>query len=200
MDLLLEDVAVTRGGRTLLSGVTFSVAPGQMLVLRGPNGIGKTTLLRCIAGLQVPAKGWISGAADRAAYAGHADGLKAMLSIRENLTFWAEVYRGGDVDVALEAYDLRPLADRLCGTLSAGQKRRVGLARLIVTGRPLWVMDEPSVSLDEPAREMLRGAVQGHLGQGGQVVLSTHVDLGLPAETLDLRDFEAVTIADEAFL
>ncbi|MCL4160151.1 UNVERIFIED_CONTAM: hypothetical protein GTU68_003229, partial [Idotea baltica] len=134
MSLRLTDVAVARGGVPVLSGVSFTLGTGQALILRGPNGSGKTTLMRTVAGLQPELAGTIEGATDAVAYAGHADGLKAMLSVAENLKFWAAVYGKRDITPALESYALGPLADRLAGTLSAGQKRRAGLARLMVTG------------------------------------------------------------------
>lgn len=206
MSLRLSDVAVARGGVPVLSGVTFTLEPGKALILRGPNGSGKTTLLRTIAGLQPPLTGRVEGAADTVAYAGHADGLKAMLSVAENLGFWAAVYGRGDIAPALQAYALAPLADRLAGTLSAGQKRRAGLARLMVTGRPLWVLDEPTVSLDRDAVGLFADAVRGHLRAGGMALLATHIDLGLSdAQVLDVTPLRAVPTAlhgasDEAFL
>ncbi len=126
----MTDLAVARGGVPVLGGVSFALAPGAALILRGPNGSGKTTLLRTIAGLQPPLSGKIDGASETVAYAGHADGLKAMLSVAENLRFWAAIYGQREIAPALAAYGLAPLADRLAGTLSAGQKRRAGLARL----------------------------------------------------------------------
>ena len=205
MDLELHDLAVARGGVPVLAGITLTLAPGQAVILRGPNGAGKTTLLRTIAGLQPPLEGRIEGAEDRIAYAAHSDGLKTMLSVSENLTFWAEVFGQSDVGSALSAYRLEPLAGRLAGTLSAGQKRRLGLARLLVTGRPIWVMDEPTVSLDADAVAMFADAVRGHLGQGGSAIIATHIDLGLPeAQILDVTSHQAkataLTASDEAFL
>lgn len=203
--LRLTNSAVARGGVPVLSGVSFALEAGNALILRGPNGSGKTTLLRAIAGLQPALSGEIEGAEDTVAYAGHADGLKAMLSVAENLTFWAAVYGRRDIDAALEAYALAPLADRLTGTLSAGQKRRAGLARLMVTGRPIWVLDEPTVSLDTVAVGMFAAAVRAHLGVGGMALLATHIDLGLEAQVLDVTDLRATPAglhgaSDEAFL
>ncbi|MEQ6202738.1 heme ABC exporter ATP-binding protein CcmA [Sulfitobacter sp. HNIBRBA2951] len=205
MGLRLTDVAVARGGVPVLSGVSFALTAGEALVLRGPNGSGKTTLMRTIAGLQPPLSGQIEGAVDTVAYAGHADGLKAMLSVAENLHFWAAVYGQRDIEPALQAYALTPLADRLAGTLSAGQKRRAGLARLMVTGRPLWVLDEPTVSLDTGAVAMFADAVRAHLAGGGMALLATHINLGLEAQVLDVSDLRAAPTAlhgasDEAFL
>lgn len=205
MTLKAQNLTLARGGVPVLTGLSFSVEPGQALILRGPNGAGKTTLLRTIAGLQPALKGEIAGADDRIAYAGHADGLKAMLTVRENLTFWAQVFGRSDIQAALDTYALHLLADRLAGTLSAGQKRRLGLSRLLVTGCPVWVLDEPTVSLDTDAVAMFAAAVEAHLGQGGAALIATHIDLGLDAEVLDITPFRAKSTlragaSDEAFL
>ncbi len=187
--LRADGVACTRGGVPVLAGVSFVVERGQALVLRGPNGSGKTTLLRCVAGLQPVEAGRITGAGERVAYAGHADGIKAQLSVAENLAFWAGVHGGGGIGRALAAYRLDGLAGRPARALSAGQKRRLGLARMLVTGRPVWVMDEPTVSLDAEAVGMFADAVRGHLAAGGSALLATHIDLGLAAAVLDLAPF-----------
>ncbi|ANT61574.1 heme ABC transporter ATP-binding protein CcmA [Salipiger sp. CCB-MM3] len=204
MDLSVRDLAVARGGVPVLEGLSFTLAPGRALVLRGPNGSGKTTLLRSIAGLQPAFSGTIEGAGERIAYAAHSDGLKSMLTAAENLRFWAQVFAQSDIEAALDAFDLRGLEDRPAGTLSAGQKRRLGLARLMVTGRPVWVLDEPTVSLDAVSVARFAEAVRGHLAGGGSALMATHIDLGLDeAEILDVTPFKAaprVSIEDEAFL
>ncbi|APE43962.1 heme ABC exporter, ATP-binding protein CcmA [Sulfitobacter alexandrii] len=205
MTLRATDLAVARGGLPVLTGVGFALEPGQALILRGPNGAGKTTLLRAVAGLQPVLAGRIEGAEDRVAYAAHADGLKAMLTVTENLAFWARVFGTKDIGAALDAFDLHGLADRLAGTLSAGQKRRLGLARLLVTGRPVWVLDEPTVSLDTGAVALFADAVRAHLRRGGSALIATHIDLGLEATVLDIAPFRAnattrAGASDEAFL
>src|SRR6056297_2062537 len=205
MVLSVRDLAVTRGGLAILEGVSFDVPPGEALVLRGPNGVGKTTLLRSVAGLQPAEVGQVTGAEDEIAYSGHSDGLKAMLSVTENLRFWASVFGLSDIAPALAAFDLEGLRDRMAGTLSAGQKRRLGLARLMVTGRPVWVLDEPTVSLDTASVALFAQAVRTHLGQGGAALIATHIDLGLPeAEVLEVGPFRARAAElddfDEAFL
>ena len=129
MDLTVTDLAIARGGIPVLAHVSFALRPGRALVLRGPNGIGKTTLLRTIAGLQPPLAGKIGLPAEDIAYAGHADGIKATLSVTENLRFWARIFGTGDIAPALAAMDLEGLALRAAHSLSAGQKRRLGLAR-----------------------------------------------------------------------
>ena len=204
MTLHVRDLAVSRGGLTILEGVSFDLSGGEALVLRGPNGIGKTTLLRSVAGLQPVAEGNVSGAEDQIAYAGHSDGLKAMLSVTENLRFWASVFGLSNIEPALTAFDLADLRTRMAGTLSAGQKRRLGLARLMVTGRPIWVLDEPTVSLDTASVALFAEAVRQHLHAGGSALMATHIDLGLDeARILDLTPFKAGPQArhmDEAFL
>ena len=145
--LHVSNLSVARGGMTLLCGVDFALIAGQILVLRGANGLGKTSLLRCIAGLQNPVEGQIT-APETVAYSGHTDGLKGQMTVLENLAFWASIYHGPSPEEALDAYDLHALADRPAANLSAGQKRRLGLARMQVSGCALWVMDEPTVSLD----------------------------------------------------
>jgi heme exporter protein A len=206
MSLRVSDLACARGGVPILEGVSFALSPGQALVLRGPNGCGKTTALRTIAGLQPALKGHIDCAPDAIAYAGHADGLKATLSVTENLTFWAAIYGTSQIDHALERMNLRQLADRAAQNLSAGQKRRLGLARLMVTGRPVWVLDEPTVSLDAASVALFADVVRGHLAGGGMALMATHIDLGLPeARVLELgpykaREPEVSSGFDEAFL
>ena len=162
MTLSVTDLTITRGGLPVLEGLSFVLQPGKALILRGANGSGKTTLLRTLAGLQPPTTGTVTGSEDQIAYAGHSDGLKLTMTVRENLTFWARVFRAGDVVTALATYDLDALADRTAGTLSAGQKRRLGLARLMVTGRRIWALDEPTVSLDKAAVTLFANAVLGH--------------------------------------
>jgi heme exporter protein A len=204
MILTVRDLAVTRGGLAILEGVSFDLAAGEALVLRGPNGVGKTTLLRSVAGLQPAEQGQVDGAEDQIAYAGHSDGLKAMLSVTENLRFWASVFGVTDIEPALVSFDLTELRGRMAGTLSAGQKRRLGLARLMVTGRPIWVLDEPTVSLDTASVALFAEAVRTHLKGGGSALMATHIDLGLAeARVLDLTPFKAKPRArqmDEAFL
>lgn len=201
MDLVVDKLAVARGGVVVLEGVSFRLVPGSALVLCGPNGIGKTTLLRCLAGLQPAVSGSVTG--PDMAYGAHADGVKAMLTVAETLTFWASIY-GGTVGAALQAMNLEALADRRAADLSAGQKRRLGLARMMVTGRAVWLLDEPTVSLDAASVLLFGAMLRGHLAYGGAALIATHVDLGLAAAALDLTAFRAVQrsmdLSEGAFL
>ncbi len=192
MTLRVHDLTCARGGLPVLEGVSFTLAPGKALILRGPNGCGKTTLLRTIAGLQPSIAGEIEAPADSIAYAAHADGIKAVLSVTENLQFWAETFGTASVEAAIDRMNLRALATRPAQTLSAGQKRRLGLARLLVTGRPIWALDEPTVSLDTDSVALFAGVVRAHLEQGGMALIATHIDLGLPeAQVLELGTYKA---------
>ncbi|PRY90191.1 heme ABC exporter ATP-binding protein CcmA [Donghicola tyrosinivorans] len=199
MDLVLNDVTVARGGLPVLEGISFRLSEGQAIVLRGPNGAGKTTLLRTVAGLQPPMAGSVEGAEDRVAYAAHADGIKQVLTVSENLRLWAAVFGVASIEAALVAFNLVELADRPAGSLSAGQKRRLGLARLMVTGRPIWVLDEPTVSLDVASVALFADAVRGHLAGGGMALMATHIDLGLEAQVFDVTGYKAKLPAVDDF-
>ena len=199
MSLTISDLCIARGGVAVLEGLSFSLEPGQALILRGPNGIGKTTLLRTIAGLQPPVSGSVEGGDETIAYAGHSDGIKPTLTVAENLTFWAQVFGAKGIDAAIDAFDLAPLRDRPAGELSAGQKRRLGLSRMLVTGRPIWVLDEPTVSLDVKSVAMFADAVRAHLRQGGSALIATHIDLGLDSEVLEVGPYRAKLPAIDDF-
>ena len=198
--LTVTDLSIARGGIPVLEGLNLTLGAGQAMVLRGPNGIGKTTLLRTIAGLQPPLSGRVEVAPESLVYAGHADGIKPTLTVTENLDFWAQAFGNHDISAAIAAFALGPLAARPAGALSAGQKRRLGLARLLVTGRAIWVLDEPTVSLDVDAVAMFAAAVRAHLAQGGTALIATHIDLGLSeAQVLDVGPFRAKPLDIEDF-
>lgn len=200
MTLTVTDLTISRGGIPVLEGLSFTLEAGRALVLRGPNGVGKTTLLRTVAGLQPPVCGTVEADSESMAYAAHSDGLKATLSVEENLRFWADVFGTKDIEGALDGFHLRELAERPAGGLSAGQKRRLGLARLLVTGRPIWILDEPTVSLDVDSVALFADAVRAHLADGGSALIATHIDLGLEAEVFDVGPYRAkATSAHDAF-
>lgn len=196
--LCVDTLVLARGGRVVVDRLSFKVARGAALIVKGPNGAGKTTLLRALAGFLAPQSGSIAldgcdrerSVGEHCHYVGHLNGIKSSLTVVENLAFWADYLGTGQgraerVDSALNAFDLEPLADIPAGYLSAGQKRRLGLARLVVADRALWLLDEPTVSLDRNATTLLAAAVDRHTAQGGMVVAATHLDLGLQ-RTADL--------------
>ena len=191
MELTARDLTVSRGGVPVLEGLSFTLRAGEVLVLRGPNGSGKTTLLRTLAGLQPAMQGEISQPPEAIAYGAHADGLKATLSVAENLAFWASVHGLSDIDAALDHFNLRGLASRAAQNLSAGQKRRLGLARLLVIGRPIWLLDEPTVSLDVASVGLFAQAVRAHVDAGGAALIATHIDLHLDAAVFDVAPYKA---------
>ncbi|MEM8824922.1 MAG: heme ABC exporter ATP-binding protein CcmA [Pseudomonadota bacterium] len=202
MDLTVTNLACRRGEATILRGVTFSVSSGHALILRGPNGAGKTTLLRTLAGLAPPLDGTITPDPEAIAYASHADGLKAQLTVRENLAFWASAFGTGRaaLDRARQAFDLGTLLPRRAADLSAGQRRRAGLARMLLTDRPIWLLDEPTVSLDQAMTETFASIIRTHLSTGGTALIASHIDLGLDAPTLDISRFAATDHpADDPF-
>ena len=188
MRLSGENLACERGGRQVFGGIGFSVAGGEALLVTGRNGAGKSSLLRMIAGLVRVAGGTLALAGgepeasigEQAHYLGHLDALKPALTVRENLRFWAEFLgAGGDVGGALEAVDLAPLAELPAAYLSAGQRRRLSIARLVAVKRPLWLLDEPTSALDAGSQTRLAELMRGHLGGGGIVVAATHGAIGL---------------------
>ncbi|MEM7190033.1 MAG: heme ABC exporter ATP-binding protein CcmA [Pseudomonadota bacterium] len=179
-----------RGGRTVLRDLGFSVPNGKAALVRGPNGAGKSTLLRVLAGLLAFQDGVArmdglslgSDAAawqERVAYAGHLDAVKPALSVRVNLEVWARVLGGAGVDAALERLGLTTIADRAAGECSAGQRRRLGLARLLLTERPLWLLDEPTVSLDDDTSVKVATMVRDHCARGGIALVASHIGMDL---------------------
>jgi len=197
MMLEITSLACARGAVQVLQNVDLTLSAGEAVVLRGPNGAGKTTLLRIIAGLAPALSGQISCASDSIAYSGHADGIKTSLTVAQNLNFWAGVFGQRDITPALDAFDLHDLRDRPAGEMSAGQKRRLSLARLLVTGRPIWCLDEPTVSLDQENVARFAAAVQAHLARGGAALIATHIDLGLAeARSFDIKPFMCKKLAE----
>jgi len=190
--LKVRDLALARSGVRILENLSFCVDAGRVLVVRGPNGIGKTTLLRSLAGLHPPDHGAIEVPEGSLVYAGHAHGTKSMLTVGETLEFWAEIYASPGVAAALSAFGLHGLRDCPAGALSAGQRRRLGLARLVVAQCALWILDEPTTSLDGRATAQLQSVLHGHLAQGGSAVIALHTAIEIKAaDELDLAPYAA---------
>lgn len=197
MRLIATDLAATRGGRAVFAGRTFALSDGDLLAVTGPNGSGKSTLLRLVAGLITPSAGTIriepageGGIAAVAHYLGHLDALKPALTVRANLAFWHRLWGGTvAVDDALDAVGLADLGDLPAGVLSAGQKRRAAIARLLLARRPLWLLDEPATSLDAAAEAMLVRLIGDHLASGGMAIVAQHRALAVPVTAeLDLGE------------
>ncbi|HMA72047.1 MAG TPA: heme ABC exporter ATP-binding protein CcmA [Xanthobacteraceae bacterium] len=188
------DLTCIRGGRRVFSELSFSVAAGTALLLTGPNGAGKSSLLRMIAGLIRPAKGSLMleggdpelSVGEQSHYVGHQDPLKPALTVTENLVFWVRFLNGkagvsaaASIEQGLDAVGLADLARLPAGYLSAGQRRRLSLARLLAVPRPIWLLDEPTTALDAASRDRLRRVMLDHLSGGGLIVAATHGPLGL---------------------
>ena len=189
MNLVAQNLATLRGAPSLLAGISFALGAGEGLLLLGANGTGKTTLIRTIAGLMAPSAGSIrieGGNPERSLgeqchYVGHRNALKGSLTVAENAAFWCRFLgrRLDGLDAALAAFGLARLRDIPAGYLSAGQKRRLSLARVLLAYRPIWLLDEPTVSLDHAAQAALTRVVGVHLSAGGLLIAATHVPLGL---------------------
>jgi len=185
-----RDLALLRGERLVFAGLAFAVPEGGALLLTGANGAGKSSLLRCLAGLLPPLDGQVlwrgeDAFADRAAhalrlrYAGHAEAIKPSLTVAENIAFWARLW-GGDARAALAAVGLDGLADLPARVLSSGQRRRLSLARLLLGDPLLWLLDEPTVGLDAASVARLGVLLAAHRAKGGAVIAATHLPLPLP--------------------
>lgn len=201
MQIEASALAVERGGRIIFTNIGFRLGAGEALLVTGPNGAGKSSLLRAIAGLLPLAQGRIAVAPvgdsrlpELCHYVGHADALKPSLTVYENLVFWAaflasETSAGGgapQIEAALTQLGLARIADLPAAYLSAGQKRRAALARLVAVQRPLWLLDEPGTALDAASQKTLGAMMVGHLDAGGMIIAATHAPLGLPARELAL--------------
>ncbi len=184
-------LACVRGERLVFSNLNLAVPPGGALVLHGPNGSGKSSLLRLLAGLLAPSAGRITWNGEPVAddpegyhaqlrYVGHLDALKPTLTVKENLTFWADFYGHGEVGGALAGLGLEELADIPARFLSAGQRRRLGIARILAAPAPLWLLDEPTVTLDDSAVKMVEKLIAEHRQGDGIVVVATHAGISIP--------------------
>ncbi|MCC6949439.1 MAG: heme ABC exporter ATP-binding protein CcmA [Bradyrhizobiaceae bacterium] len=196
MRLIAENLTCVRGGRTLFRNLDFEVAAGRALLVTGPNGAGKSSLLRLLAGLLRPAAGRIAlegsepgqPAGVSAHFIGHLDAAKGALRAAENLAFMQALLGGGGRTVAeaLRAVGLDGLAEVPVRMFSAGQRRRLALARLIVAPRPLWLLDEPTTALDAEGQETFAALAAKHLAGGGIVVAATHAPLKISAQEIRL--------------
>ena len=204
-DLVAENLACRRGERLIFTRLSLTVPPGGAMVLTGANGSGKSSLLRLLATLLTPATGRLlwDGASvrddlpayrARLHYVGHLDAIKPTLGVRETLAFWA-IARGGNatlVDCALAEFGLDQVTDWPCRWLSAGQQRRLALARLVAIAAPLWLLDEPGAALDADGEACLQAAIVEHRRAGGRVVVATHQPMALSdASELRVGDFAA---------
>ena len=189
MQLKADNLACSRGGREVFAGLNFSLSGGEALVVTGRNGAGKSSLLRMIAGLVHVAGGRLAldggepdaSIGEQSHYVGHQDSVKPSLTVGENLKFWAQYLGAGEgtIEAALQAVDLAPLADLPAAYLSAGQRRRLSIARLVAVPRPLWLLDEPTSALDMPSQNRLADLMRSHLAGGGMIVAAAHGPIGL---------------------
>lgn len=185
MKLSAHDLICVRGGRLVFGPVSFAINDGEVLKLTGPNGSGKSSLLRLVAGLNEAAGGNLKltegdpelSIGQQAHLIAHQDAVKPALSVVENLAFWGDVLGAADIGQALAAFSLERLRDTPGAMLSAGQKRRVSLARLALARRPIWLLDEPQASLDADSQGRLNALIADHLGNGGMAIIATHVPL-----------------------
>lgn len=185
--LTVNSLKAQRGERVLFQDLTFDVAAGQSLLIEGANGCGKTTLLRTIAGYARPDSGSVgltdaikeAPLQEQIHYIGHLDGAKGTMTVEENLTFWCRYLGGGAVKLTTDLFGLEDIFDIPTHYLSAGQRRKLALSRLIAVKRLVWLLDEPSVSLDTEARNILSAMMKQHVADGGILLATSHTDLGI---------------------
>ena len=208
MRLVAENLSAKRGESYIFQGLSFEVAKSTALVVTGANGSGKSTLLRVVAGLLAPDAGQVRisdttasvmRASEACHYLGHRNAMKRELTVRENLIFW-QSYMGNfgeglgiSIEEATEQVGLAGISHLPFGYLSAGQQRRMAIAKLLVAWRPVWLLDEPTAALDVSADDMFAGLVKAHLSAGGLVVAATHQPIGIN----DFTELKMTGFADE---
>ena len=191
MQLRANSVSCRRGERTLFGDVGFALGGGDCLIVRGPNGSGKTTLLRTLAGISRPSTGNIFVDRDEVVFIGHSNAIKDQLTARENLEFWASVFGTADAGAALKSFNLWEARNIRAKCLSAGQKQRLSLSRIGISRRKIWILDEPTASLDADGSAAILSRIRSHCRNGGIAVVATHHEFEMPgSKELDLSRFQ----------
>jgi heme exporter protein A len=201
MSFIVSNLSCGHQNVALIANLNFKCLPGESLILRGENGIGKTTLLRCLAGLIPPLSGSSFSNPDSVAYIGHSNGLKLQLTVLENLYFWQGIYHSKNLEQTISEFKLEDILDFQVMNLSAGQRRRTALSRLKLTQCPLWALDEPLTSLDSKNVTLFTDILQNHLDNSGIAVIATHVELQVNKKIhLELEIYKAEhTISTDQF-
>jgi len=183
--LTVEDISFSYGPRQLFDRLSFNLDPGQILWVTGDNGIGKTTILKLAMGFLKPESGNIAYFSDNAfvssdqcvGYLGHKDAFEPLLTARETLEFWADIYESDeDLSDIFDQFGLTLQVDQKTNSLSAGQKRRLALARLYISSRPMWIMDEPKAAMDKTGQELTTMVLENHIRRGGSALIASHFE------------------------
>jgi heme exporter protein A len=188
-----RDLALQRGGRTIVASVTLAIKPGDLFLLHGPNGSGKTTLLRALAGYSRPAGGTLICAPSRTVFLGHADAVKTVLTAQENIAFWSTLYNAAPAGIerAISRLRIFPFLKLRAGALSSGQRRRLALCRIMISRRPVWLLDEPTSGMDAASVATAVDLIAEHCRSGGSAVIATH-------EPLSFDGARRITLAEAA--